>query len=311
MKTFISYSHRDEWALDRLRVHLAMLERQGKITAWSDKMIEPGGNIDAAVVKQLQTCELFIPLVSPDFLASFYCYEKELAKAIARHDKGEIRIVPVVIEPCDWKGSPLVSFKMLPKDGKAVSEYTNPNNAFLEVTNGLRAISESFSGAQEKSASAVAAGRSTSAGARRYRAKRTFDEIDKQDFRDESFAAIRTYFKASVDELNSIEGFKGRFTDMKDGAFTCTVVNTGHERGTAHITVHPGGQDHFGDLYWSNKANAPTGSSNGHFTIEADDYEMHLVDNDYSHGETHKLTPRQAAERLWDRFIEQAGISYD
>jgi hypothetical protein len=310
MKAFISYSHHDEWALKRLRVHLAMMEREGKIAAWSDTMITPGGNIDKEVVKQLRECDIFIPLVSADFLASFYCYERELAEAIERHEAGEIRIVPVVVEPCDWQGSPLRNFKALPKDAKPISEYANANNAFLEVITGLRSIWENFGGSTEKSAPFAAAVARPAASAKRYRAKKTFDDIDKQDFREAVFAAIREYFKASVEELDAIDGFKGRFTDMKDGAFTCSIVNKGHRRGTAHITVHPGGHTHIGDLYWSNSASAPANTSSGSFSIEHDDYEMYLSSLDFMRGKTGKLSPQQAAEQLWEKFIEEAGISH-
>ena len=37
MKAFISYSHKDETALDRLHVHLKQLERDGKLESWTDE----------------------------------------------------------------------------------------------------------------------------------------------------------------------------------------------------------------------------------------------------------------------------------
>lgn len=78
MKAFISYSHKDRAALDSLHTHLTSLIRDGRIEAWFDREILPGGDLDAEIAKELESCELFLLLVSPDFLASIYCIEREM-----------------------------------------------------------------------------------------------------------------------------------------------------------------------------------------------------------------------------------------
>jgi hypothetical protein len=60
MKAFISYSHKDAWALDRLHTHLAMLRREGSILEWYDREILAGGDIDQEVSEQLEACDLFL-----------------------------------------------------------------------------------------------------------------------------------------------------------------------------------------------------------------------------------------------------------
>ena len=86
MRVFLSYSHRDEQMLDRLRTHLAPLRREGHIEAWYDREIHAGGELDEEVSEQLESSQLFLLLVSPDFLASNYCYEREMQRALERHD---------------------------------------------------------------------------------------------------------------------------------------------------------------------------------------------------------------------------------
>jgi hypothetical protein len=139
-KAFISYSHRDEKSLERLHAHLATLRREGKITAWYDREILAGDDIDGAIGTNLKESEIFLALVSPDFLASNYCYEQEMAKALQRHAEGTLRVVPVILEPCDWKTTPLGKLKALPKDGKAISTWTNENIAYLDVVTELRRL---------------------------------------------------------------------------------------------------------------------------------------------------------------------------
>jgi hypothetical protein len=97
-RAFISYSHRDEKALERLHTHLATLRREGKITAWYDREILAGDDIDSIIGSNLAESEIFLALVSPDFLDSNYCYEQEMAKALQRHAEGTLRLVPVMRE---------------------------------------------------------------------------------------------------------------------------------------------------------------------------------------------------------------------
>lgn len=311
MKAFISYSHKDEWALARLKTHLAVLTREGKIQTWTDQEIASGDIIDNEVVKKLAECDLFIPLVSPDFLASFYCYEKELASAVKRNDAGEMRIVPVVVEPCDWKGSPLKKFKALPKDGKPITEYVNHNVALLEVITGLRGLLEPSAKPNPKATEVVQDSISTLP-ERRYRAKRTFDAIDRQKFVSDTFEEVKKFFASSASELNGIEGFKSHLSEIPPHGFTCTVINKAHQQGTAHITVYmDASRSMLGDLYWSYSPNAASNTANGHFNVGNDDYEQYLTVQEFGGGNAQRINSRQAAEYLWDNIIGRAGISYD
>ena len=140
MRAFISYSHRDEESLRRLKTHLAVLEREGNIEAWYDRKILAGGNIDSEIDERLEACELFLALISPDFLASDYCYSREMGLALERHRSGQAHVVPIIIEPCDWKSTPLRQLKAIPKDGEPIAKWENANEAYLDVVNELRRI---------------------------------------------------------------------------------------------------------------------------------------------------------------------------
>lgn len=82
---FFSYSHRDETLRDALEVHLSMLKCQGVITTWHDRRIGAGREFDQEISQHLEEADVILLLVSPDFLASDYCYEKEMARAMERH----------------------------------------------------------------------------------------------------------------------------------------------------------------------------------------------------------------------------------
>ena len=141
MKAFISYCHHDKSHFDRFKVHLATLKRNKLIDDWSDKEIQAGQNIEQQIRQRMKSAELFVMLVSPDFLDSKYCIEKELQFAIERQNIHSTVIVPIIIEPCDWESIPeLSSLKVLPEDGKPVSIWENPNTAWLDVIKELKRI---------------------------------------------------------------------------------------------------------------------------------------------------------------------------
>ena len=149
---FISYSHIDAPALERLHKHLAVLRQEGLIKDWYDRDILAGDRFDEAIEAELNSADIFLALASPDFLASSYCVEKEMARAIERDSAGELRIIPVILEPCEWLKTPLGKFKATPKDGKPVAEWPNANSAYLDVTTEIRRIVESKNKAGDASA---------------------------------------------------------------------------------------------------------------------------------------------------------------
>lgn len=313
MKVFVSYSHKDEAVLERLRTHLAMLRRDGRIDEWFDRDILAGGEIDAEIAERLESSGLFLLLVSPDFLASDYCVEREMERALERHRSGDARVVPIIVEPCDWTSTALRDLKALPQDGKPISDWTNENNAFLDIVQELRRVLDAAEVPRqlEQGETTVQAA-DGQAEVRRYRVKRDFDEIDRGDFRDAAFGIFRNYFERAVAEIDAIEDLRGRFTSLSAVSFTCTIVNRAREHGTAHITVH-GRREHigFGDISFSFAENAPPNTANGMFTVEADEYELYLSSMMGFGGQQARLTPEAAAEQLWESFLEQAGVTSD
>ena len=177
MKAFISYSHKDSEYLDRLHTHLATLKREGKITAWYDREILPGDKLHTEIESQLCKSKLFLALVSPDFIASKYCYEKEVQTALKMHEEKKCRVIPIIVEPCDWQSTPLKALKAVPRDGKPISEWANKNTAFLDVITELRRIIKVSD--KVKATTSVPDHVKMAKNARRYRAKRDFDEIER------------------------------------------------------------------------------------------------------------------------------------
>lgn len=310
MKAFISYSHRDEGMLARFHTHLAMLRREGGIAEWFDRRILAGGEIDREIARELESAELFLCLVSPDFLNSRYCYDREMQRALELNRGGTLHIVPIVLEPCDWLASPLGQFKALPQDGKPISTWTNKDAGWLDVVTELRRLVE----AQRTVPVQITGGGSaadSSSGRGKYRVKQSFDEIDRDDYRRKAFETVREFFEKSCVEINSVEGLRGRYEPIGPGAFTCTVINRmikSGRGGTAHITVRSGSRTGLGDIYYSFAANASENTANGTFRVDANEYNLFLRADFFAGVERERTwSPDEAANRLWQDFIERAG----
>lgn len=144
IEVFISYSHKDESLKDELYVHLANLTRQGKIRPWQDRAIEAGTEWDAEIKAHLESAGVILLLITPRFIASEYCFDKEMQRAMERHAVGTARVVPIIMKPCDWQDTPFSKLQVLPKDAKPVTSWSDQDEALLDVVKGIRRAVDSI-----------------------------------------------------------------------------------------------------------------------------------------------------------------------
>ena len=92
-------------------------------------------------VNNLNQSDIICILVSDYFIASDYCFSKELAMALDRHNNNEAYLVPVIIRPTSgWHSLEFGKIKAVPKDGKAINEWNNPDSAWKDVTDEIRRL---------------------------------------------------------------------------------------------------------------------------------------------------------------------------
>lgn len=135
---FISYSHKDKEHKEQLDTHLSLLKRNKIIDTWSDRCITAGEEWEKEIDKNLEDADIIIFLISPDFIASDYCYDIELTRAIDKHNNQEAVTIPVIIRHCDWKTAPFGKLQALPESVKPVSSWNDIDEAWLNVISGLK-----------------------------------------------------------------------------------------------------------------------------------------------------------------------------
>ena len=145
LKVFFAYSHKDEALRDELEKHLAILNKSGTIASWHDRRISGGTEWDGEIDEYLNRADIILLLVSADFLASTYCYDREMKRAVERHELGEARVIPIALRHCDWQGAPFAKLQGLPRDMKPVTSWADRDEAFKDIAVGIRKVAEELS----------------------------------------------------------------------------------------------------------------------------------------------------------------------
>jgi hypothetical protein len=138
IEVFCSYSHKDEVLWKELVTHLVLLQRQGIIRTWYDRKISAGTEWEKEIHEHLESAGIILLLVSADFLASDYCYALEMQRAMERHEARKARVIPIILRAVDWREAPFAKLQALPKNGKPVTSWSNRDEAFTDIAQGIK-----------------------------------------------------------------------------------------------------------------------------------------------------------------------------
>ncbi len=216
VKVFFSYSHKDEALRDEMETHLTMMKHQGLIEPWHDRKILPGVDWENAIDENLEVADIILLLVSINFVASPYCYGKEMKRAMERHETREARVIPIILKPSDWNGAPFGKLQALPKNAKPVTTWQDQDEAFLNVAQGIRKVVEdiakskpSFSTASETTTPATSSPPATSGGLterQRRRLEQERDSLQQQyDQQSEKLSRLRLAYSRETDTARKFQ----------------------------------------------------------------------------------------------------------
>jgi hypothetical protein len=136
VRIFVSYCHANAIQQAKLQVHLAQLKRD-EVETWFDGDMEAGDKLNTEISRKLRTADIFVALMSPEYIASHWC-QLEYRRAMGRRARGSMRVVVVVVRPCAWKDTGASDLKVLPRDGRAVSDWRSMDHAFANVAEGIK-----------------------------------------------------------------------------------------------------------------------------------------------------------------------------
>ncbi len=316
MRIFISYSHVDDELRDKLEIHLASLKRQGVIDIWNDRRIIAGEDVDNEISENLETADIILLLVSADFIASIYCYEIELKRAIERNDLGNARVIPIILRPCDWKELPFGKLLALPKDGKPVTKFPDLDDAFLQITQGIREVANDMKTKhriveaekvdieiEKEEIKSLEPQRSSN-----LRVKKSFSDHDRDKFRHDAFEYISNYFENSLGELKTrYNHVTSNFRRVDANHFTAVVYTDGQKASCSTIWLESGPHS-LGGIAYTIGESLKDNSYNESLSVEDNGYNLFLKPMGMAFHigniRNEEFTLEGAADFYWTMFIE-------
>lgn len=318
-RVFFSYSHDDEQHRNQIEKHLALLRRQGLIETWHDRHIPAGGELDDNIDQQINTADIILLLVSASFIASSYCYSREMTRALERHAVGDVRVVPIIVRDCDWHSAPFGMLKAVPTDGKPIVSWTNFDAAYTDVAKEIRRLVDSASGSggtvaakpealQTHSApfppASVDSGTLPTPRSGNLRVRREFSDRDKAQFQQEAFEFMVRYFENSIAELSARNAdIQGEFRRMDAHTFHVILYRHGKQVSACAVHIDQGGLLGSGIRYsWDL---GRTNSFNEQLTVAHDDQSMFLSSMGMAtmSGRAESLTHEGGAELYWSMLM--------
>ncbi|MEH2384785.1 MAG: tetratricopeptide repeat protein [Nostoc sp.] len=143
IKLFFAYSNspKDKNLRRDLESHLkCSLQSLRIIINWQKNQMLPGRDWKQESYKHLNTSQVIVLLVSPDFLAADDC--RDITKwAMERCSTGKARVIPVKLRLIDnWQATPFGHLQCLPDNGEPITSkfWRRQDDAFVNIVEKIR-----------------------------------------------------------------------------------------------------------------------------------------------------------------------------
>lgn len=138
---FVSYCHTNEedtkFLDDLLMFIKPAINNLSNAKLWVDKKIKTGQDLRHTIEAALTEMNLMICMVSPEYLNSDYCINKELQDALEKRKIGKANIFPIILRKCPWKHTFFGQVLCQPKDGKPLKDWDDRDEVFSDITDEL------------------------------------------------------------------------------------------------------------------------------------------------------------------------------
>ncbi len=160
---FVVYAREDHDVKLGLLRHLKPFGDAYDLYIWHDDHIEPGQQWKPHIDSRLNQTDIFLLLVSVDFMNSEFIKHVEFKTAIDRHKADKSIVIPVIIDYCQWDIKfdledytfNLSELQVLPDGGKPIGDWKTDEKAFNNVAAGVRKVILSIKNKREQEAIAA------------------------------------------------------------------------------------------------------------------------------------------------------------
>ena len=320
-KGFVAYSKADSSNVDRLMVHLKGLEYEGLIETWYDRHTAPGEEWDAKIRAELAAADIIIFCVSADLLATDYVQRIEIPKAIARHDRGEATVIPIIIGKCAWEGNALGKLQGIPAKGRTVQDCVRDGDADDVWTAVASTVRDAVYSRQET------LDHSRSISPEREAPSETWiqpsgakpvilsdvghaSDLEQDDFTQSTFVTILDYFEASLENIKAANPrCEARLRKLSEDAFEAGIYMDGRRLSFCGIFIE--NKMGWGGINYSNSG-VSHGSMNESLSLVQGERGPRLkwqalmgAMHHATEIDTGDMDPGEAASYFWSLFVRQ------
>ena len=229
---------------------------------------------------------------------------------------GNARVIPIILRPCDWKNLPFGKLLALPKDGKPVTKFPDLDDAFLQITQGIREVADDLKSKvkvvetkeidikiEKENVKTVKQQRSSN-----LRVKKSFSDHDRDKFRHDAFEYISNYFENSLEEIKArYKHITSDFRRVDANHFTAVVYTDGQEASRCTVWLESGRYS-LGGIAYTVGESLKDNSYNESISVEENGNNLFLkpMGMAFHMGDVRneEFTMEGAAEFYWTMFIE-------
>jgi TIR domain len=140
LKIFIAFAPEDKAEKDKLRKFLVPMSRVRNIELWDESKIDPGQPVEATIEGRLMGADIVLLLLSIESLDNAFFYDRIVRSSLVRNERKECMVIPIILNHCGWRDTPLGKLKPLPENGAPVVDWKPETLAFQEIANGVNSV---------------------------------------------------------------------------------------------------------------------------------------------------------------------------
>lgn len=130
----------DDALCDLFLQHLLLLAHTGLVQIWHENQTPPGESRKEASLRKLIAVDFVLVLVSKDLFDSNNQDRLSIEEIMHQQTTIKFRVIPILLKPCVWRATPFGNLQVLPRNEKAVTRWTNREEAFSNIVDDFAKI---------------------------------------------------------------------------------------------------------------------------------------------------------------------------
>ena len=152
IKTYVSYSKDDNELVKKILKHFQVIIKKHNLLVWEQENINAGDNEKQIRTENLQSSEIFICLISPNYLTDPVILKNEIEIIVEKVQSDKCLIIPIIMKDIYEDSSPFPDYKSVLYKYKAIFSHRSPNEAIVDI---MRQISSAITQFNDKKSASI------------------------------------------------------------------------------------------------------------------------------------------------------------